>query len=184
MLQLRCTFTICHPPRQGHPGIICNLSSPTLGPKVGLERTDHYATQYNMRTGLTFELRASLSVWVLDSNTTNPSTRRSSMDCAMVVKGIYPPYFTPVESRITWWPDFLFFRILLVPPIFYLLSSISSIFLFLHFNIQYSITFLFWSLVKTETKCLSHSNHYLGVFHHASKQDQSSSIQFKPVWNC
>ena len=55
----------------------------TLGPKVGLERTDHYATQYNLGTGLTFELRASLSGWVLDS------------------KGIYPPYFTPVESRVS-----------------------------------------------------------------------------------
>ena len=170
MLQLRCIFTICHPPRQGHPGIICNLSSPIFGPQVGLERTDHYATQYNMRTGLTFELRASLSVWVLDSNTTNPSTRRSSMDCAMVVKGIYPPYFTPVESRVTWWPDFLFFRILLVPPIFYLLNLLCL--LYLQYSIiNISITSLFSSLVKTETKCLSHLNHHLGVFHHALKPD-------------
>ena len=83
MPQLRCIFTIATLQDRDIQALFVTYLAQTLGPKVGLERTDHYATQYNLRTGLNFELRASLSEWVLDS------------------KGISPSYFTPVESRVT-----------------------------------------------------------------------------------
>ena len=53
----------------------------------------------------------------------------------------------------------------------YLLSSFFYIFFFFLLSSIFNLssTSFFSSFVKTETKCLLHLNHHLGVFHHALK---------------
>ena len=160
MLQLRCIFTICHPPRQGHPGIICKTYlAQTVGPKVGLEWTDHYATQYNLRTG-----------WPLNSE---PVCRSGSWTPKESIPPILPQLKVELHDDQTFLMKKPFSTLYILSSFFYiffffLLSSI--------FNL--SSTFFFSSFVKTETKCLLHLNHHLGVFHHALKR---IPIHFKPV---
>ena len=152
-------FYNCHPPRQGHPGIICNLSSPNFGPQVGLEWTDHYATQYNLRTG-----------WPLNSE---PVCRSGSWTPKESIPPILPQLKVELHDDQTFLMKKPFSTLYILSSFFYiffffLLSSI--------FNL--SSTSFFSSFVKTETKCLLHLNHHLGVFHHALKW---IPIHFKPV---
>ena len=180
MLQLRCIFTICHPPRQGHPGIICNLSSPNCGPQSGIRMNWSLCNSVQLEDWIELWTQSQF-VSVGLGLQTNQSIYQEVNGLCRVVQGIYPACFTPaVESRVTWWPDFpyekkTFNTLYLLSSSFFLLSLLSSI---LQYSEFLSSTYLFSSFVKTETKCLLHLNHHLAVFHHALKW---IPIHFKPV---
>ena len=103
-------FYNCHPPRQGHPGIICNLSSPNFGPQVGLEWTDHYATQYNLRTG-----------WPLNSE---PVCRSGSWTPKESIPPILPQLKVELHDDQTFLMKNCFLAYCLLSSEFFLLSSI------------------------------------------------------------